>query len=492
MSRSDSRSSLLGLTPDIRLRLYRYLGLASWDGAPFRFDLRDGRVGETPHYSPPNPIHFHGLLLSCRTIYAEAAALLYSENYFVVYHYSRTLQLLDLQPLAALTDSSLRVLSNLKIVINEAACHRATAPDYDIKDCCRRGREDDSPSYLVWCRKRHRHVHQAPLLSDGAVPANDVRREWHAAATRVLSLATPGRLDLSLVCDIDPRHATALELANSILAPLRRLPRSYLKQCRIRLSDTPDHEFQKLAQDTASHACGLPTPDSQPSKKTSDAVTTTLMSLPRELRLRILEYTDLVTPRKQVMWSRQDRAYIVYRVRTDDNFAPDELHADLLFDCARGRPEGCFCARRHAAFSSACRCWVPPGPDLFLVCRTLCDEARYVLLEQPLHHPRLQGMPSLDQPVVARLGAATPPGPGPGRPGLARGTTIHFHSLPPRSSSARSSPPPPSATSASSSWSIPFTSPRPGPAQNTRPCGTGGPSSSGCKKSSTCRDSHYG
>ncbi|EAQ83070.1 predicted protein [Chaetomium globosum CBS 148.51] len=38
---------------------------------------------------------------------------------------------------------------------------------------------------------------------------------------------------------------------------------------------------------------------------------------------------------------------------------------------------GCFCRVRHAAFSSTCKCWAPPTP-LFLICRHLCEDARYV------------------------------------------------------------------------------------------------------------------
>jgi hypothetical protein len=38
----------------------------------------------------------------------------------------------------------------------------------------------------------------------------------------------------------------------------------------------------------------------------------TLVTLPRELRLRILEYTDLITPWREVSWSRQLRTYEVY------------------------------------------------------------------------------------------------------------------------------------------------------------------------------------
>jgi hypothetical protein len=253
---------------------------------------------------PPDPIDFYGLLISCRTIYTEAAALLYSANSFVVHHYAPA-QLPGLQALGTLTEPSLRSLSQLKIVLREAACHnRVTENDYS-ESCCCQGRDDNSEydwSDSQWCRQKHcNDIRQAPLLSDGCTTsaADDVRRTWHAAAAQLFARITPGRLALSLVSDIDPQHPLARRLAESILAPLFLLPRSYLSECRIRLAQTPDGgPLQQLAQDAAVHVCGLPTP------------------------------------------------------------VP------------------------HAAFSSHCTCWAPPGPTLFLVCRTLSQEARYVFFSR--------------------------------------------------------------------------------------------------------------
>ena len=385
-SPSPSHPPLLRLTPDIRLRLYRYLGLASWNGRPYHFDLRGGRA-DCRRYAgcPPVPIDFHGLLISCRTIYAEAAALLYSANSFVVHHYAPA-QLPGLHSLSALTEASLRSLSQLKIVVNEAACHnRVTENDYSDSCCCQ-GRDDHDWSDSLWCRQKHCDIHQAPLLSDGTTSADDdARRAWHSAAARLFSRNAPGRLALSFVCDIDSQHPLALDLAASILSPLHLLPRSYLSECRIRLAKTPDWPLQQLAQDAAVHACGLPTPVPHASSQPSGAAATaTLASLSRELRVRILEYTDLVAPRKQVAWSRQGRAYIVSRFRRTNGPPPtlDELHAEQFFECSRGRPEGCFCQRRHAVFSMNCTCWAPPGPTLFLVCRTLSQEAQHVFFSR--------------------------------------------------------------------------------------------------------------
>ncbi|KAK3897028.1 hypothetical protein C8A05DRAFT_39422 [Staphylotrichum tortipilum] len=380
-----SRPPLLRLTPDIRLRLYRYLGLASWNDRPFLFDLRGGRADRRWWAGcPAVPIDFHGLLISCRIIYAEAAALLYSANSFVVHHFAPVGQLPGLHSLSALTEASLRSLSQLTIVVNEAACHnRVTENDY-TDSCCREGRDDHQDwSGLVWCREKHCGLHQAPLLSDGTTAADDARRAWLSAAARLFSHNPPGRLALSFVCDIDSQHPLALDLAASLLAPFHLLPRSSLSECRIRLAKTRDWPLQRLAQDAAVHACGLPAP--VPDTPSQPPGAATLASLSRELRIRILEYTDLVAPRRQVAWSRQGRAYVISRRSLgieDIPPTPDELHSEQFFECSGGRPEGCFCQRRHAVFSLHCKCWAPPGPTLFLVCRTLSQEAQYVFFSR--------------------------------------------------------------------------------------------------------------
>jgi hypothetical protein len=115
------------------------------------------------------------------------------------------------------------------------------------------------------------------------------------------------------------------------------------------------------------------------------STSTTLATLPRELRVRVLEYTDLVTPRRQVIWSRQDRAYVVYHCKGDEYGPPEERHSDQFSECWLDRTidggaqgNGCFCRRRHAAFSVTCKCWAPPGPVLFLVCRALSEDAQFV------------------------------------------------------------------------------------------------------------------
>src|SRR5688500_13005454 len=109
-SRKEPPPPLLRVPPLIRQRIYRFVGLASWNGCPYTFDLQGRKT------MIPSPGIFHGLLLSCRDIHAEAAALLYSANRFTLYYTNPGS--LGLEPLLALTTPALSSLAALKIVLN--------------------------------------------------------------------------------------------------------------------------------------------------------------------------------------------------------------------------------------------------------------------------------------------------------------------------------------------------------------------------------------
>ncbi len=156
----ESFPLFLRLPSLLRHHIYRFVELASWDGSPYIFDLhsqdRESRGGGGSELARPTPRVFYGLLLSCRDIYAEAAALLYSANVFVV-HYTDPG---SLAPLLSLTAPALSSLGALKIVLNQASCHHQT-PFSCNEDCC--------ADYSDWpgCQYQlaHSHRHQLPLLS---------------------------------------------------------------------------------------------------------------------------------------------------------------------------------------------------------------------------------------------------------------------------------------------------------------------------------------
>lgn len=96
----------------------------------------------------------------------------------------------------------------------------------------------------------------------------------------------------------------------------------------------------------------------------------------------------MITPWKEVTISRQHRGYQVCYPPCTNPYGgcPPDIHhgcrwthcnADVDPPGRSERPPGCFCRRRHAAFTSTCRCWAPPT-DLFLICRVLCRDAQFV------------------------------------------------------------------------------------------------------------------
>ncbi|KAK4141053.1 uncharacterized protein C8A04DRAFT_14397 [Dichotomopilus funicola] len=421
---------LLRLPKHIRRRIYGYLGLVSWDGIPHRCDLSrwDFSYPWFDSYNRPwipmeSGANVHALLLSCRLIYAEAAALIYSLNPFVIYFSQPSgyplppdLEEAGLRALHALTAVPLHFLSSLKIILNQASCHQSAGLG-STTTCCFAGNLADSESGRARCVQEHAGAHQPPLLgqyqettSADSVEASDysemIVQKWHSAAEHIFSQTVAGRLALYLVCDIEPSHPHGLDLARAIVAPILTLPPSYLRECHIRLAQAPDSRFQQLAQNAACHASGIPMPSSYDPLGNNPAATT-LATLPCELRIRILEYTDLVTPRRQVFWSRQDRAFGTISVTRNNAFYARVENQDQYtytedFSYCRYKdhdpPHGCFCGRRHSAYTPRCNCWAPPGPDLFLINRALCEDARFVFFSKNRfvihdHHPFLNRFP---------------------------------------------------------------------------------------------------
>ncbi|KAH6641207.1 hypothetical protein F5144DRAFT_506277 [Chaetomium tenue] len=375
---------LLRLPPSVRRRIYQHLGVARWDGLPMSFHL-DGPVNR------PNQLAFRGLLGSCRVIYSEASALLFSSNRFVIHYSPLRGHGNDVEPsllpLRNLTASSLSALANLKIVLSQTSCHHRREEE-EFGQCCDDIRYNGSRD-AGYCRNHHANHHDRPLRSSDSM-TGPMLDEWIETANYLSSRISPGTLRLSLVCDLDQEEADT-DTITRIVAPLSLLPE--LKDCDVRLCKSPDAELTKIARNAALQACRRPEPS-------PSSTGPRLLDLPRELRLQVLEYTDLVAPWKEVMWTRLQRGYqhpaegcypqdscpcpsdypwhygcqfrgCYHQVRilidTDDEL---EIYNGSI---------GCFCRVRHAAFSSAfaCRCWAPPTP-LFLICRALSEDAKFV------------------------------------------------------------------------------------------------------------------
>lgn len=381
ISMQDARDAqlppILRLPPAVRRCIYRHFHPALGH-LHFQFRLHGQNDREF--------LGFYSLLLSCRTIYEEVSELLYSTNIFEISYKSAG----SLRPMRNLRDASLSSLRDLKVVLNEASCHHE-----ECFECCEDllGHRLSGAPFNV-CHELHTdwHWHSEALrpLEDSAIALFD---EWTMTANYLWSRITPENLRFSLVCDFDPEHENTPSAARLIVAPLINL--SPLKGCHVRLGRTPHQELNQIAREAVLRVLGIvgcAEPTLAPNITAVDAASK-FLRLPREIRFRILEYTDLITPCREVRWSRERKGYLPTLIDCqwrDANECPAQLHSGCKFRrCWDGTgplrgfvdpsPQvGCFCRLRHAAFSLNCHCWGPPT-NLFLVCRTLYRDAQAVL-----------------------------------------------------------------------------------------------------------------
>ena len=173
-------------------------------------------------------------------------------------------------------------------------------------------------------------------------------------------------------------HVQDYEIALRIVRPIIKFAK--FKRCVIRLSHNRDPALEQLAEATALRAIG-----GQQSEESSNP-RLSFLELPLEIRDQVLQYTDLVTPLKEVMWNPKDGYSVCYCVSRWDEQAVgffgknSAIHHSFKFrNCCKTSRFGCFCRRFHAVSSSysMCHCWSPPI-SLFLVCHAILDAARMV------------------------------------------------------------------------------------------------------------------
>lgn len=370
---------ILRLPPSVRQRIYLDVGLIPTgpSGRHCVLDLHG--------YNRALNLRFHGLLVSCRTIYAEASAILYSANRFNIRYWDKR----SLEPLRNLTPRSLSNLTHLKIILNESSCHerhgreaydgyRATLDHQDIAAQLEGGDEDLLSG------------HDVPIKGNQPL-AWVLLADWSSTVDYLSRGIAAKQLELCVVCDVDAKDTTT---AKRVIEPLSRLPQ--LKDCHLRLSRTPTPELNEITRRTALQLRGLYWPQEMPASQPYHEplepphreayAGSRLLELPRELRFRILEYTDLITSWKEVTWNRRYQAFIVVKAfcapldRREKECPPHVHHGCQFVDCWQKFPEpciGCFCRVNHSAFSSTCMCWTPPQ-DLFLVCHTLYEDSLVV------------------------------------------------------------------------------------------------------------------
>lgn len=370
---SSIRPGILTLPFHLRHRIYEISGICGPNEPELGciYDLNG--IRHRPEQIRPQ---FHGLLLSCRAIYYEASRLLYATHRFTIGFGARN----SLASLRQLTPASLGVLSRLQIILAEASCHCPGAGDWIFDgDCCSDMNNVHCLNDVSGICKRD-HCHDASL--EGADAA--MLEEWQETATCLADKITAGHLHLAVVCDVCPTNA-GIQAATSVTSSLLRLPK--LRHLSIRLCQQPEPRLNQLAHDIVLQTRHIIT---CPSKKSSFTASTSsrFLNLPAELRMRILSYTDLITPWTEVAWSPRHRGFLASHTYCDNlAFAgascPPRLHHGCQFSrCYITYPEpsnGCFCRLQHSAFSSAtaCKCWASPQA-LFLVCRTLRADSQAV------------------------------------------------------------------------------------------------------------------
>ncbi|KAI1284425.1 hypothetical protein F5Y07DRAFT_3146 [Xylaria sp. FL0933] len=373
---SQSRAGFLELSPGIRELIYLYVGVITNATVPLDSGSTEYRRPRTQDLRGPDldwaPTSV--LLRTCRLVYAEVSSLIYSANRFVTH---------DLHPLRKLSPSSLSSLTSLKIQIHSAPVRCLVNDNCNLLYMGYSGKALDSSS-----------PHDAQILD-----------EWAVTAFHVGAYIKEGKLELSVICDVEDGKA-----ADLVVAPLRRWP--LLAGCSIRLSNERNDLLYDLARTNARALMGV-----------SDALPSTFhqyLQLPVELRLKVLEYTDLVTPWTHVTWNQQG-----FGVKTPNCCRAGLLHTNPWKVYTLGVPEpgkndglsdwicsnkeyrlfghswdwdhyacqfrpcqretvwysgtGCFCSAYHAAYTPSCNCWRPPR-SLFMVSKQFREEAWFVFL----------------------------------------------------------------------------------------------------------------
>lgn len=385
------QAGILRLTPLLRHRIYEHLGVRGYP----HFERRNvrGRLlslhGSQRTQYPT--LGFHGLLGSCRIMYDEVSRLLYSTNRFSIQYNDRQ----SFEPLRNLRPSTCASLTFLRVILAETSCFSGEGHWGSGVTCCKRSLGPNG----ICGQQRHRH--------DKPLNSLEWALEWDSTISYLSSKLGVGTLELDVICDVCPSSDTGILAAKVATDSLMRLPR--LKSCSIRLSSEPDLRLQQLADETVLRALHTIPPSSSwtPAllEQAPSASPSRLLSLPQELRLRILEYTDLVTPWNEVRWSPQLHGFIVgstfceARRHRNPTCPPSRHHGCRINSCdftSTKPPPGCFCRKLHSASSSkgSCKCWAPPRA-LFLVCQTFYKDAqavfysgnRFVVFDRYSHPP---------------------------------------------------------------------------------------------------------
>ncbi|KAK8091732.1 hypothetical protein PG997_002093 [Apiospora hydei] len=296
----------------------------------------------------------YNILQTCKAVYDEVRGLVYAENRIIVDQRNVVYGLVQLRRLSPRACSQLRSLY-VHLYL-------------------------EAPPDPIRYKNDKKKFPPSPPLERGCVV-----EAWQAAADYVLAHANREELRLQLICDTGHKAATT-----NVLGPLIAHPGS-LRDCEIRLAPKRDDKLCSLARNAALRVKGL---DVELHDKP-----VRFMDLPPEIRLHILEYTDLVTPCKEIEWrpgcrggfsvTFADRAYrhqtdACYTTRREaqgwrrfvncQSSSSSHLLPTQSLSSSDTHRTGSVCTARQSGYAPRCQCWAPPRA-LLLVSRALHDEA---------------------------------------------------------------------------------------------------------------------
>ncbi|KAK6074630.1 hypothetical protein SCUP234_08160 [Seiridium cupressi] len=246
-------------------------------------DVKSCRNG-TPEYSSSL-----SLMLTCRTINLEVTHLLLSTNHF---------HACDLESLRKLSVSSFASMKSLTFTLNSSQIE-AYCGNSDLGNTGKARPLDASISQ------------DRELLSD-----------WEKTAHLMGPQIRPHSLNFRFICDVADQQT-----ADMALCPLLRyFP--VLLNCDLRLSTQRDELLQRKAISAAQRACAQQREPNMPFR---------FLELPTELQLKVLRFTELVTPLNSVKW---------------DEFKKYSLHINVCTEPCGPPYDSC---HPHHAFTEAAR-----------------------------------------------------------------------------------------------------------------------------------------
>ena len=302
------------------------------------------------------------LLYVSKAIVNEVSAIFYSENHFTVSRNS----LGGLSVLGSLSPKALSQITSLSVYLNivEDDEREWIFGSDSFPNChamC-------SASKMSWAFRKERHWDETVSI-----------KEWQKLCKILRSNIKPNQLKLFLTCDM-----ADIELSNEFLQPILQTPTLQLRECSIRLAsgflkpgDTNYHtgSLQELATLARLNVQQLLTTNrsTQSSFRYRD--------LPKEIRLQILEHTELVSP-FDLAWTSNPPVNMDYQQHKSQFYEHRTYQcgtygpANCCQKCSP-RTDACACFLRCGAFSTTCTCWTMPM-QFFLVDKQMKDDAEFV------------------------------------------------------------------------------------------------------------------